>query len=131
MRSKTMTIYSNLVNSKIRPFNICKETFMTVPVVLYSLKDFYLLDAMTEKIEICKAAGLVEYWNMQHMNRKILRTDSSQHPKILELDHLLGCFQILLLGNVIGFLVFCFEVVITAVESFDKFKKRRQHMNIL
>lgn len=104
---------------------------MTVPVVLYSLKDFYLLDAMTEKIEICKAAGLVEYWNMQHMNRKILRTDSSQHPKILELDHLLGCFQILLLGNVIGFLVFCFEIIITAVKFFDKFKGRRQHMNIL
>lgn len=87
---------------------ICRENFMSIPIVIYTRKNFYLLKAMNQKIETLNAAGLIEYWYylsflQDFSNREV------DPPKILTFDHLSGCFEIWAGGCLVSFLSFISE----------------------
>jgi hypothetical protein len=99
-------------SSQIMPkFRVCREVFVSVPVVIYTKKDFYLLDVINEKIEDLKASGLIEYWLLIAMNRKVKEKDLNE-PKVLSIQRLIGCFQILLFGYFLSLFVFIVEKVV-------------------
>lgn len=110
VRSLTKTLLTNRLSPKDRRFTFCKEVLMTMPIVIYTKKNFYLLEKFSEKIEIFKAAGLVEFWNYQFNNKNILNFRESQKPKILSIHHLFGSFEILFLGWGVSFVAFSTEV---------------------
>jgi hypothetical protein len=80
--------------------------------VIYTKKNFFLLDAMNEKIEQLKAAGLIEFWLFQEIDKNIINVKEAVQPKVLSLQHLSGCFQILLFGLVFSAVVFMIELLV-------------------
>jgi hypothetical protein len=98
-------------NGKTLNFKICKEVFLTIPMVMYTAKDFYLLDAMNEKIENLKSAGLVNFWLSQDIDEKISKVKAVIYPKVLTFVHLKGTFYILFIGFSVSFFAFVLELV--------------------
>jgi hypothetical protein len=81
---------------------------MTITIVIYTRKNFYLLKAMNQKIETLNAAGLIAYWDSLSFMQ-----DFSSHkanpPKTLTFDHLSGCFEIWAVGCLVSLLSFISE----------------------
>lgn len=103
-------LYTNQINSKSMQNKFCPDAFLTIPVVIYTSKDFFLLEALNEEIQLLKSAGLINFWHYQkYIDTKILKMKQSKSPKVLTMRHFEGCFGILMLGNLIGFLVFLIE----------------------
>lgn len=81
---------------------------MSISIVMYTQKNFYLTEALNEKISLFQAAGLIQYWHIYERKNFI---DNSNPPKILTFHQLLGAFQILLCGCGISALVFIAEII--------------------
>lgn len=112
MRSLLRTLYFNQISSKESRFVICKEVFMTIPIVIYTLKDFYLLDSLNDKIEMLKSAGLIDKWHFNNIKKDFMKIDLLKQPKVLTIRQLLGCFRLLCFGCLIGFVVFASECLL-------------------
>lgn len=111
-RSLTMSLYANQIRPTNERFKICKEVFLNIPVVIYSLKDFYLLHEMNEEIENLKSSGLIEYYNFEYVDKKFLKIEEVKAPSNLKFEHLLGSFELLLCGLLLGFLAFGVECLL-------------------
>lgn len=85
--------------------------------MIYSKKNFYLLDALDEKIDILKAAGLIEFWHFQDVDKRFLNVKEPKDPKVLTTKHLMGCFHILFFGCVASFMVLLFELLLTKMKT--------------
>lgn len=96
-------------------YKICKDVFLTIPVVIYAKKNFYLLDALNEKIDLMKAAGLIEFWSYQDVDKGFLNIKDSRQPKVLTTRHFIGCFHILVFGYIASFLIFVLEISISSI----------------
>jgi hypothetical protein len=90
---------------------LCREVFKNIPAVIYTTKHFYLLEAINEKIELFKAAGLIEHWHSQTIDEKYLKENESGRPKVLSLKHLKSLFYVLFSGCVLSLVVFIVELV--------------------
>lgn len=104
--------YSNLVHYlKKYPEKEVKflhDAFLTFPVVIYTRKNFPLLQAFDEKIKNLNSAGLINLWYQKSLQIKA-RVKEPESPKKLTFHHLLGSFQILALGLLISLIVFIWE----------------------
>ena len=113
-RNAISEIYSDIVYQhsikNLTNLQVCREPILTIPIVIYTRKHFYLLHAMNDKIESLKGAGLIEYWYSIQLTNEFTRDDGS--PKILTLDHLSGCFQIWVGGCLFSFVVFTSELMV-------------------
>jgi len=89
---------------------ICRENFMAIPIVIYTRNNFYLLKAMNEKIEIFKAAGLIEYWYSLSFTQDFSKR-AANPPKILTLHHLSGSFHVWAGGCLVSLFVFICELL--------------------
>jgi hypothetical protein len=111
--SITYFLYTNQNNAKTLKNNFCKDIFLTIPVVIYSKKDFYLLEAINEKIELLKSAGLINFWHYhQFIEKGILKLEKLEYPKVFTLKHFDGCFGIFMCGCAISLVVFGVECII-------------------
>jgi hypothetical protein len=90
--------------------HICKELFMTVPEVIYTKKNFFLLAELNRKLQHIKASGLFEFWDFRNMTKTKLNLKEEETPKVLNLSHFEGCFGILIVGVLVSFVVFVREV---------------------
>lgn len=88
--------------------------------MIYSIKDFYLLDTFNKKIELLKAAGFIEYWNSQYIDLKLLSFKDPQYPKVLTILHMMGGFQILGFGYCMGLLVFLIELLHSIIKTINE-----------
>lgn len=104
-------LYQNQQGSTSTRSIICREPFLTLPVVIYTRKNFYLLEAMNEKIEIFKSAGLIEFWLFKDIDKRFLNEKEIIHPKVLTLQHLSGCFWLLVFGIFLSISVLIIEFV--------------------
>lgn len=113
IRSLTGVLYTNQLNilSNKNVFTICKEQFIAYPVVLFTRKNFYLLEAIDKKIQIFQAAGLIEYWNSKAFIKIMKSNRALSFPTILTLKHLSGCFILLICGFSLSFSAFISELV--------------------
>lgn len=80
-----------------------------LPVVIYSTKRFYLLEALNEKIEIFKSAGLIDVWHYQDVDKDFIKVRIVEAPKVLSLHQLVGSFQLLGSGYAIALVAFIRE----------------------
>lgn len=110
IRSLTMSLYINQIQPRSLRFTICKETYVTMPVVIFSSKNFYLLDKFNEKIELFKSAGLIDHWNFEMIDKKFLTTTEINFPKTLILSQLWGCFELLFFGYLLVIIVLVLEI---------------------
>lgn len=122
-QSLDMILFWNQARPQAFRHKICKDIFLTIPVVIFARKNYFLLDALDEKLDILKAAGLIEFWNFQDVEKGILNFKESNGPKILTTRHLLGCFHILISGCIVSSLVFLLELSIILMRRHN----RRDH----
>lgn len=114
-QSHLLTVFYNQVSTRDLRYTYCRETFMTVPSVMYTRKNFYLYDSLNEKIEILRAAGLIDFWQFQYIDKRFIGVKESIHPRVMTMYQLLGCFGILCIGCGISFLIFVSEVWLSAL----------------
>lgn len=98
---------SQIYNFKL---HVCKEVFMTIPEVIYTKKDFYLLHAINEKINIFVSSGLINFWSFENIDKLKLREVEKTYPEVLLLDQFKGCFGILMAGVVMSVIAFFCEI---------------------
>lgn len=103
-------LYINQMRPVHDRFKICRETVLTIPVVIYTRKDFYLTEALDQKIEILVAAGLVEFWQFQDVDKQFLNYEQTNDSQPLTIRQMKGSFQILLLGSIASIVLFLYEL---------------------
>lgn len=113
---RSMLYMNQILGVNERRYYYCNEILVMVPIVIYTQKDFFLINEINNKIEVFKSAGLIEYWDFKGGDEKALNT--GKYPGVLTIDHLTGSFQILILGSFISSIVFIIEIL------FNFFKKR-------
>lgn len=109
VKSLTSIKYHNQIVDSSKRLNFCKETLLTVPVVVYTRKNFFLIDAMNEEFEDFKAAGLLAKWYKEDINHDVVDDITNNLPKVFSLHDLLGCFQVWAFGIFVSFVVFVIE----------------------
>jgi hypothetical protein len=118
LRSLTATLYVNQLNyNNSNIFHVCKEKFMTIPVVIYARKDYYLIDEINEKILILQAAGLTEYWNTQTVDKKFFKVIATSSPITINMTHLFSCFIVWLFGLSFASIAFITELSIVSISK--------------
>lgn len=110
-----LEVYSDLLyqyNIKnLTNFQVCREHFLLIPIVIYTKKNFYLLQAINEKIEILRAAGLIDYWFLLSFSKEF-GSKKSESPKVLTFSHLSGSFEIWMYGCILSFVMLILETII-------------------
>lgn len=92
-----------------RNIAICKESLYTIPVVIYSKKNFYLLEPFNEILGRLIQAGLIDFWRARDFDHSGLNRKQPSVPKVLTLEHIQGCLRIMVAGHVIGVVAFIIE----------------------
>lgn len=112
------TFLDFLYESQFKPreslLQISKDIFLMIPSVIYTVKNFYLLNALNDQIERIKSAGLMGYWCDQFIDRKLLNLNSPRYPEALTLRHFKGSFFILGFGFLLSFVAFKVELILLA-----------------
>ena len=96
---------------------ICKEVIVTIPAVIYTRKDFYLLQELNYKLVILRNSGLIDFWNFQETYQ--VNDDSAVETKKLMMGDLIGCFQILIFGLIASFAAFVIEMILLIYQRFQ------------
>lgn len=109
-RSLRMVLYANQKSPEHLRNHVCKEAFVTLPVVVYTRKDFYLLYMLNMKLELLKNSGLINYWQRRLVNEEEISEKERKRPRKLELYQLQGCFYILLFGCMMSSVSFVIEI---------------------
>lgn len=104
-------IYANKLRPKDIRLTICEDVVLSMPVVIYARKNLFLLHAINEKIEILKAAGLVEYWYYQDVDKRYLNAGDLTQAQVLTIGRLLGCFHLLMVGLAASTVCFIAELL--------------------
>lgn len=99
--------YSQIRKARLR---LCKEVVITIPTVIYTKKNFYLIDALNEKLGLINAAGLNIFWYLQEVQPETADQKDLRERKALTLRDLMGCFQILVIGLILTFIAFALEM---------------------
>ena len=92
---------------------ICKERVRANPIVIYTLKYSFLVDALNHKIDLFNSAGLITFWHSKFIDANLQKVNEDiNHPRTLTLSQLMGSFQLLTFGFGVAFVVFFIEFVI-------------------
>ncbi|KAG5681326.1 hypothetical protein PVAND_010773 [Polypedilum vanderplanki] len=114
--SKRVTMFVSEVNfidysrtHRTFPYTIINENFLTMNVVMYYRKDFYLKEAIDSKIQHILSGGLMNFWLREFDFTDYWKIETLD-PMMLTMDHLEGAFYLLIFGNLIAFFVFITEI---------------------
>lgn len=113
----------NQQNYQNYTFNVLKEYLFDVQIVNYFPKNFYLVEAMNDKIGILKAAGLVNLWMEKYIDKSYIKIKKEKaRPRIMNIQQLFGGFQLLMIGIAISTLIFAVEML-SKMENFHILRK--------
>lgn len=108
-QSFVKVLYHNSMRNRSERLVICKEVVSAAPIVIYTRKNYFLLEAINGQVEKLKSAGLIKYWRRKFLNKNFMTRRTDSGPRVLTVDNLSGALEIWLLGCVIGFAVFVIE----------------------
>lgn len=94
---------------------------MTLPVVIYTRKGFFLLEQLNEKIRQLKAAGLIDYWHFEIFDERYLNIKESEQPRPIRTEHLSGGFAIFACGCFVAFIAFACEILYSVYSIYSTF----------
>lgn len=106
-KSRDTTHYQNRISTTGKA-TICKEVFMTIPVVIYTRKDFYLLNSLDYWIEQLRASGLIDFRSSETFERE-QSMSRALPPKVLKVKDFRGSFYIIAFGWIAGTIVLLSE----------------------
>ncbi|KAL7030792.1 hypothetical protein ACKWTF_006784 [Chironomus riparius] len=92
------------------PYKLCKEQFLTLNIVMFYNKNFFLKSAIDEVIQQMSMHGFMDHWIKDYD-----KTDKwkfiDRKPSVMTFDHLTGSFCLLLIGYVLSALAFVLEML--------------------
>lgn len=108
--------FYTISDTKIKTINLC----------LYMKKNSCLTAEINRKILGFNANGLLKIWALQYVDRAYLKERvNDPEPQKLQINQLLGGFQLYAGGIIIGFGVLIFEIIIKLLTKlFLKYSKR-------
>lgn len=95
---------------KIFPYKIIDENLVSVNVVFYYRKDFFLKEAIDSKIRYILPSGIIAKWISENDYTKFMKRGKSKTPTVLTMDHLSGIFYVFIMGHITAIFIFCIEV---------------------
>lgn len=107
----------------LRHVLLWKDVIITIPCVIYSRKDFFLLDEMNEKLGAMGAAGLIKFWYSEDFGKFIDDMRENMQARTLSLDDLMGCFSVLMFGLTVSFFAFTFELLASVYRYYISYIK--------
>jgi hypothetical protein len=116
LRSLTTLNYALQKEQEQNRQDIHKIPFLSLPLVIYSQKNLAVMNELDDKIELMKAAGLINFWYSQFINEDLIKNKPSKRPKVITLKQFKGIFGILMLGSVASFIAFVFEKLLFKVK---------------
>lgn len=95
-----------------RKLTLCNEIISTVPIVFFFPKNHFLVQTMNEKFDLFASAGLLDFWVNKYIDKKYIKEhqERQHHPKQLNIQQLLGSFQIWISCCVIASIIFFIEL---------------------
>lgn len=111
-------LYFNKDPEKSFTFKFLEQPLAVLPVVNYFRKDSHLVKEFNKKLRAFKFSGLIDYWTNLYMKRKFARTKDESGPKPLTVETIIGTFQLLIFGWIVGTFTFIGEHVYFAYKRF-------------
>lgn len=108
--SSRFYIMSLCRDNKTFPYKVVDENLLSISVVIYYRKDFYLKEAIDSKIRYILPSGIIEKWISENDYTKFWKRRKSKTPTVLTMDHLSGIFYVLAMGHITAIFIFCIEV---------------------
>lgn len=95
-----------------RQLIVCKEIILTLPIVFFYPKNHFLVQTMNGKIDLFSSAGLIDFMVSKYIDKKYIKDhlEPDHHPKQLNIQQLLGGFQIWIACCLIGSIIFFIEL---------------------
>lgn len=111
MTSLTDLIYRNEKTHKSFVLKVCKEQLLTVSVVMYFPKNFYLKEAIDKKISELATAGFLDYWIREFVDPRFLDVQHDINgPTNMQIQHLTGIFDVWMIGLAVSMIIFLIEI---------------------
>jgi hypothetical protein len=111
-RSLEQVLYINMMNYKEYTLTICRENLFAWQYGIYFQKNHYLVKSFNKYISQFKASGLIDFWASDYINNKYLNMKLTESgPKMLNVEQLLGSFEVLFIGLLLGTLIFACELI--------------------
>lgn len=112
MTTMTDAAYRNEKNHEHFVHKICKQQLLTVNTVFYFPKNFFLVDEINQKTSAFVTTGIMDFWISQNLQMRFYKISTVEAGiKTLSMDHLLGCFYLLLICLFAAVLVFMCELL--------------------
>lgn len=92
---------------------VCKEYLLTVNIVMYFQKNFYLVEAINENIWNFVSSGIMSHLIDRYVDMKYWQVKALDvGPQQLSYEHLEGVFNLWLYFLILTSVVFVFELLI-------------------
>ncbi|KAJ6635609.1 hypothetical protein Bhyg_14195 [Pseudolycoriella hygida] len=124
MHTSSLIDYKNGMKNGSATSLFCKEYLMTVPMVAYLRKNYYLTEIVNEKIGIFSAAGLIDFWDM--ISKASLKTVKvvNENRKPISFRSLKGMFEILLYAYGVSVICWIGEIILHLAKRYQ-FEKEK------
>lgn len=110
--SLEQVLYVNKMHYKDYTLTVCREYLFTYLYGIYFRKNSYLVHMFNQKIAAFKTSGLIDFWASDFISNKYLNMlIVDDGPRQLNIDQLLGGFEVLFLGMIVGSALFVLEVI--------------------
>lgn len=117
MHTSSLIVYKNGLENSTKSL-FCKEYLMTVSMVAYLRKSFYLTEIVNEKILIFHAAGLIDFWDRRSKIAIERNVDPvKDHRKPINFTNLKGMFMVYLYACGASILCCIVEVIYSFVTA--------------
>lgn len=104
--------YRNIHASPNQFFRHAPETVLTYNIVIYMHKQSCLVGEVNQKIIYLVNSGLVQTWAAQFTDKNFLKHTSTNKAVAINFVQLLGAFQLLSTGLIMGGIIFILEMLI-------------------
>lgn len=108
--------YNKISYKNSTTLTICKEFLFTFQYGIYFRKNSFLEERFNEKISMFKSSGLIDFWASDYISSRYLNIKlQDELPRKLNIEQLMGGFQVLFIGLGVGFFIFLVEVISTSL----------------
>lgn len=111
MHTSSLIAYKNGLENGTKSI-FCKEYLMTIAMVAYLRKNFYLTEIVNEKIGIFHATGLIDFWDRQSKTAIEKHVAVSDNRKPISLKNLEGMFIVYLYACIGSVMCWIAEIIL-------------------
>lgn len=135
LKAAFMTPLTNVINRNEMSrgkfsLRVCKEMVSVMSIVMYMQKGFYLKDTFNDLLLSFDAMGLLSHWYEQYVQQRFLNVKTGNTgPKKMNLEHLFGVFNVLLIGHGIAVLIFVLEHLVAQIKKLNNIRKEYVRVN--